>query len=164
MSKNKKFSITLQEFDFLRAYIDIESPSFGNAYQSALKAGYTNNYARVIRRHYQPWRMKLLKMALKDVDLVEMIEATRNLDFGTPAPNERKIKQIIQQREHELIGMSAKEVISALDELLGKNIWKSYLYSIYDLKLLQNIATAKSVALSHTLKRQHYGQETIRKT
>ena len=122
MSKYQKINITLQEFDFLRAYIDIASPTFGNAYQSALKAGYTRYYARVIRRHYQPWRMKLLKKALKDDDLVRMVEATRNLDFGTPIPNEHKLKQIIRERERELIGMSAKEVTDALDELLGKSM------------------------------------------
>ena len=122
MTKYKKINITLQEFDFLRAYIDIASPTFGNAYQSALKAGYTKYYARVIRRHYQAWRMKLLKKALKDDDLVRMVEATRNLDFGTPMPDERKYKQIIRERERELIGMSAKEVINALDELLGKSV------------------------------------------
>ncbi len=119
---NKKFSITLQEFDFLRAYIDIASPTFGNAYQSALKARYTNGYARVIRRHYRPWRMKLLKKALEDNDLVKMIEATRNLDLGYPIANERELKQIIRERERELIGMDAKGVISALDELLGKSV------------------------------------------
>ena len=122
MKKDTKISITLHEFDFLRAYIDIASPTFGNAYQSALKAGYTKNYARVIRRHYQPWRMKLLKMALKDADLVKMIEATRNLDFGTPIPNEREMKQTIRNLERELIGMSAKEVTNALDELLGRSV------------------------------------------
>lgn len=121
-SRNKKICITLQEFDFLRAYIDIESPTFGNAYQSALKAGYTNTYARVIRRHYSLWRMKLLKMTLKDDDLVDMIEATRTLDFGTPILDERRLKQIIRERERELIGMSSQEVISALDELLGKSV------------------------------------------
>jgi len=61
-------------------------------------------------------------MTLKDDDLVGMIEATRNIDFGVPIPDERKMRRIIQQRERELIGMSAEEVISALDELLGKNI------------------------------------------
>lgn len=122
MSKYQKINITLQEFDFLRAYIDIASPTFGNAYQCALKAGYSKYYARVIRRHYQPWRMKLLKKALKDDDLVRMVEATRNLDFGTPIPDERKLKQIIRERERELIGMSAKEVINALDDLLGKSM------------------------------------------
>lgn len=106
----------------MRAYADLESPTFGNAYQSALKAGYSKSYCRVIRRNYPLWRMKWLKMALKDDGLVKTIEATRNLDFGAPAPNERKMKQIIRKHERELIGMSAKEVISALDELLGKSV------------------------------------------
>lgn len=120
--RSKKFSITLQEFNFLRAYIDIASPTFGNAYKSALKADYSKYYSRVIRRHYQPWRMKLLKKALEDDDLVKMVEATRNLDLGAPIASQRELNQIIREREHELIGMSSKEVISALDELLGKSI------------------------------------------
>lgn len=122
MTKNAKISITLKEFDFLRSYLDIASPYFGNAYQSALKAGYSKSYCRVVRRNYPLWRRKWLKIALKDEGLIKMIEATRNFDFGIPIPNERKMKQIIYKRECELIGMSAKEVISALDELLGKNI------------------------------------------
>lgn len=122
MKNNGQITITLQEFNFLRAYIDISSDSFGNAFQSALKAGYTKTYARVVKRHYSPWRMKLLKMALKDTDLVEMIEATRNIDFGSTMPNKRKMQQIIQKREHELLGMSAKQVMDALDTLLGQNI------------------------------------------
>src|SRR3989344_6086954 len=115
MSKNKKINITLQEFDFLRAYIDIESSSFGNAYQSALKAGYSINYCRVIKRHYPKWRMKWLKMALKNDGLVRMIEAMRNLDFGEPIADMKKIKSIIRKRERELIGMTAKEGMSGLD-------------------------------------------------
>ncbi len=119
MTKNTKISIPLQEFDFLRAYIDIESSTFANAYQSALKAGYSKSYCRVVRRNFPLWRMKWLKMALKDDGLVKTIEAIRNLDFGTPIVNEEKLKRIIRKRERELIGMSAKEVIRALDELLG---------------------------------------------
>jgi len=118
MSENAKISITLQEFDFLRGYLDFESPCFGNAYQSALKAGYSKSYCRVIRRHYPVWRMKWLKIALKDEGLVRMIEATRNLDLGTPIVSEEKLKRIIHKRERELYGMSAKEVISALENLL----------------------------------------------
>lgn len=120
--KKAKINITLQEFEFLRAYIDIESPSFGNAYKSALKAGYTNTYARVIKRHYQPWRMKLLKNALKDDDLVKMVEATRSLQIQLPALSGRELRKIIRDSEHELIGMSAEEVINALEELLGTSI------------------------------------------
>ena len=122
MSKYQKINITLQEFEFLRAYIDIESPTFGNAYKSAMKAGYTNTYARVIKRHYKPWRMKLLKNALKDDDLVKMIEATRNLQIELPAMDGKKLRQMIRDSEDDLLDMTAEEVISALDELLGKGV------------------------------------------
>lgn len=121
MRKNATISITSQEFDFLRAYIDIESPIFGNAYQSALKAGYSRYYSRVIRRHYTQMRMKLLKMALKDDGLVRLIEATRGIDLGPPVLSEEKLKRIMRRRERESYGMTAKEVIRALDELLGKS-------------------------------------------
>lgn len=117
---NRKISITIQEFDFLRAYIDIESPTFGNAYQSALKAGYSKSYCRVIRRNYPIWRMKWLKYALKDDGLVRLIEATRNIDLGQPIANKAKLRRIMQKREKKNIGMSSKEVIRALDSLLGR--------------------------------------------
>ena len=122
MHKAPKNTITLQEFDFLRVYIDIASPTFANAFQSCLKASYAESYCRVIRRNYPNHRLIMLKDMLKDEGLVRMIEATRNLDFGTPIANEGKLKRIIRKRERELIGMSANEVISALDELLGKSI------------------------------------------
>lgn len=122
MPENAKISITLREFDFLRAYIDIGSDSFANAYQSCLRAGYSKSYCRVVRRHYSPMRMKVLKMALKDDGLVKMIEAMRDIDLGSPIPNEREMKLIIRKRARELIGMTAEEVISALDSLLGKTI------------------------------------------
>ena len=123
MSKNKKIGITIQEFDFLRAYIDIASPSFGNAFQSAIKAGYSPSYCRVIRRHYQPWRLRWLKHAIKNEDLVRVIETIRGIDLGPPIPSERKMKQIMRQHEREVCdGMTAKEVFAALDALIGKSI------------------------------------------
>ena len=122
MSKNKKFNITLQEFDFLRAYIDIGSPTFANAYRSCMQAGYSKSYCRIIRRNYPILRLKTLKTVLKDDGLVRMIEATRNLDFGEPIADMKKIKKIIRKREKALIGMTAEEVTRGLDELLGKRI------------------------------------------
>lgn len=114
--------ITTQEFDFLRSFIDIESPYFGNAYQSALKAGYSKNYARVIRRHYSLFRMKMLKNALKTDGLERIIEATRHIDFGPPVLNEKKMKRTLKKQEKELYGMTSEEVINELDILLGKRI------------------------------------------
>ncbi len=122
MPKESRINITLHEFDFLRHYADLVSDTFGNAYQSALKAGYSEPYARVIRRNYPISRRKWLKNALKDEGLMRMIEATRHLDLGVPIRPYEEIRDIVRERERELIGMSAEEVISALDELLGDSI------------------------------------------
>ena len=43
--------INFYETRFVKAYTDIDSTTFGNAYQSAIKAGYSPSYARVIG-HY----------------------------------------------------------------------------------------------------------------
>lgn len=117
-----KLQITLKEFEFLRAYIDIDSPTFANAYQSCIKAGYSKSYCRVIRRNYPILRMKWLKKALKDEGLIRVIEATRDADFGAPTLNNEEIGRIIRERQRKLIGMTAEEVISALSKLLGKAI------------------------------------------
>src|SRR3989344_1213460 len=122
MKHDSKISITLREFDFLRAYIDFESTTFANAYKSALRAGYSVAYTRVIRRHYPALRMKTLQNALKNEDLMRMIEATRHVDLGTPIKTMPELRRIIRKRERDLIGMSAEEVMHALDELLGDSI------------------------------------------
>ncbi len=118
MKMAKYKGITLQEFDFLRSFADLESPLFGNAYQSAIKAGYSESYARVIRRHYSTWRRKLLKNASKNEGLMRIIEATRDIDLGAPIIDEQKLKRIIRKNDKELHGMTANEVISELDNLL----------------------------------------------
>ena len=107
-----------KEFDFMRSYADLESPLFGNAYRSALKAGYSESYARVIRRHYGLWRRKWLNTALKNKGLMMVIEATRPLPFNKPTMNEKKMKRLIRKREREVYGMSAEELIKELDNLL----------------------------------------------
>ncbi len=118
MIEYKKINITLQEFDFLRAYIDVSSPTFGNAYRSGLKAGYSKSYCRVIKRNYPKWRMIWLKRALDDEKLIRMIESTRHLDFGTPTISKDEMRRIVRKQERDLIGMSAKEVINALEQLI----------------------------------------------
>lgn len=121
MSKNAKISITTQELDFLRYYADLGSDTFGNAYQSALKAGYMKSYARVVRRHYHPWRMKWLKKALKDEKLIKIVDASRNMkDTGISYISEEKMRKIRSKGEREHYGMTAQEIIRELDDLLGR--------------------------------------------
>lgn len=120
--KKVALNITLREFDFLRHYADLESESFGNAYQSALKAGYSESYARVIAKNYPLLRRRWLKTVLKDEGLMRVIEATRHIDFESPVESEAKVRRIIKKNEEELDGMSAEEVISALDALTKRDI------------------------------------------
>ena len=122
MPREYTTKITLHEFDFLRAYIDIGSPTFANAYQSCMKAGYAESYCRVIKRNYPISRMKWLKNALKDEGLMRMIEATRKLDFGVPIKTHEELRHIIRERERDLMGMTAEEVLRGIDELFGDSV------------------------------------------
>jgi phage terminase small subunit len=51
-------TVDLREIDFVQALTSIDSPTFGNYYQSAINAGYTPSYARVISRYFPPQRIK----------------------------------------------------------------------------------------------------------
>jgi hypothetical protein len=55
---------------FLAAYLDPKSETFSNAYRSALKAGYEDEYAKVILSKDLDW----LSEAVKDENLVMMAE------------------------------------------------------------------------------------------
>lgn len=55
---------------FLAAYLDPKSETFSNAYRSALKAGYEDEYAKVILSKDLDW----LSDAVKDENLVMMAE------------------------------------------------------------------------------------------
>lgn len=47
-TKANQWTGTRQQEEFLMYYLDPQSPSFGNAYQSALESGYSEDYARII--------------------------------------------------------------------------------------------------------------------
>lgn len=47
--------LTPQQFEFLRLYNDPKEETFGNAYQSAIKAGYTTEYAKTIISRGSEW-------------------------------------------------------------------------------------------------------------
>lgn len=66
---------------FLAAYIDPQSETFSNAYQSALRAGYEEEYAKVILSKDLDW----LSEAVNDNDLVRRAEKALSeaLDYTT---------------------------------------------------------------------------------
>lgn len=50
-------SVNWQEIEFVRAYTDIQSPTFANGYRSGIAAGYSVSYSRNIRSHYSSDRI-----------------------------------------------------------------------------------------------------------
>jgi len=82
---------------FIKYWLDSDSTSFGNAYQSALRAGFSKNYARIITSRY--------------TGLDWLSEYKRNLINVQPA------HIIIQLQEIALKDASSSVRLSALDKL-----------------------------------------------
>jgi len=61
---------------FLSKYLDPNSPTWSNAYQSALQAGYEDEYAKALLSKMPTW----LAEKVKDTQLVS--KALRNLEMG----------------------------------------------------------------------------------
>jgi hypothetical protein len=74
----KKSELNQQQIDFLANYCNPNNGTFGNAYQSAVKAGYSTNYAESITSFMPDWLlenmgdMRRLHKAEKVLD--EMLE------------------------------------------------------------------------------------------
>jgi len=68
---------------FLKYYLDPKSKLFANAYQSALKAGYSQEYAKTILSQDLDW----LSDSIRDESLIK--KAERNLDIFLEGENEK---------------------------------------------------------------------------
>lgn len=66
--------LTPQQEAFLKAYLDPKSPTWGNAYQSALKAGYSDEYSQNITGQMPDW----LSENIRRTNIV--LKAERNLE------------------------------------------------------------------------------------
>lgn len=90
--------LTVQQQDFLKHYIDPKSDTWGNAYKSALKAKYSEEYSQNITGQMPTWLSenisddKLTRKAYKNLDLA--------LDGGLDDPE--KGGKPIQMRATEL--------------------------------------------------------------
>lgn len=64
-NNHKQYIISSQQIRLIRNYTDVSSETFGNAYSSAIKAGYSKGYARnVTSRYLQKWKLpELVKLA-----------------------------------------------------------------------------------------------------
>lgn len=102
--------LTPQQERFLASYTDPKSEFFGNAYQSAVKAGYSKNYAESLVAQLPTWLgenlgdMRRLRKAEKNLEEVQNISIIT--DEGKP--------------DHQLINARSKVDIF-LAERLDKN-------------------------------------------
>ena len=74
---------TPQQQAFLKAYLDPQSPTWSNAYQSAIKAGYSDEYAQNITGQMPDW----LSEAISENKLVTV--ALTNLAATLEGDNEQ---------------------------------------------------------------------------
>lgn len=81
MAKNDE-SLTPQQIAFLEAYLDINKETFGNAYQSAIAAKYSKDYAENITVAMPKW----LEENIGDAKM--LLKAERNLNKAMDIPVE----------------------------------------------------------------------------
>lgn len=110
--------LTPQQEAFLKEYTNPKSPLFGNALQSALKAGYSQEYAESITAQMPKW----LSDNLGKAKLV--IKAERNLDLALDGllDDPEKGAKVIQHKASEFVLKTLKkDIYSERTELTGKD-------------------------------------------
>ncbi len=103
---------------FLKAYLDPKSPTWGNALQSALKAGYSQEYSENITNVMPTW----LSEAIGKSKIVE--KAEKNLESaldGLLDDPEKGGKQIQWKATEMALRTLKKEEYSERQELVGKD-------------------------------------------
>jgi hypothetical protein len=110
MAKKKENFLTPQQQLFLSSYTDPKSPTFANAYQSALKANYSKDYAENITGQLPEWLSENLG------DMRRLRKAEKNLEEvqNLPVVNEEGKVDV------QLVGARSKVDIF-LAERLDKN-------------------------------------------
>lgn len=107
---------------FLANYLDPKSETFANAYQSAIKAGYEHEYAKVILNKDTDW----LSEAVSDNEMLNKAEKRLKqiLDFE-PVDEEGKIDNSLLANQMKAITLVAKGLgknkYSERQEHTGKN-------------------------------------------
>lgn len=110
--------LTPQQQAFLKGYLDPKSPTWGNALQSALKAGYSQEYSENITNQMPDWlaenlgRTKLVQKAEKNLELA--LE-------GTLDDPEKGKKEIQWKATDFTLSRLKKEVYSERTEVTGKD-------------------------------------------
>lgn len=98
---------------FFEYFLTRDSDTFSNAYQSAMKAGYDENYAQQLTYRQPKWLVE----RVKDEELVFLAEANVK-EFLSPQEDDKRVKADITK--FVLKGLR-KEKYSERSELTGKD-------------------------------------------
>lgn len=86
---------TPKQLQFMKNWLDPQSPTFGNTYQSGIMAGYSENYANQMSAIGLKWltgfnRKSRLELEHLEAKLIDMINNTPN----SKSPDDTKVKAI----------------------------------------------------------------------
>jgi hypothetical protein len=88
-----------RQVDFLKAYLDRQSDTFANAYQSAIKVGYSEEYAKTIVSRDLEW----VSDAVRDEELIQISDKnlkellTQDKDLKVKADLTKFVKSRLQK-------------------------------------------------------------------
>lgn len=128
--KEKKELLDPRQALFLNAYIDPKSKTFGNAYQSALGAGYSENYATTITAKAPEWLeengRRERRIALAEKHLDEVLDLPIKVQaMGAFGPIvDKKTKKPVMVNSMEVVKQKTKVMEFALERLDKKNYGK----------------------------------------
>ena len=103
-----------QQLAFKEAYTDPKSPTFGNAKQSALKAGYSEHYSNNITRSGNDWVSEIVRDQERKQKAEKRLDEFLDMDVEDPA----KMRIVTDVAKFVLKGM-AKEKYSERYEHTG---------------------------------------------
>lgn len=121
--------LTPQQQSFLKAYLDPKSPTWGNALQSALSAGYSQEYSESITHQMPDWlaenlgKTKVVQKAQKNLELAlegGMDEAGKKQDIMWKATDFTlsRLKPEDFAEKHIIAIEDKAKIDSALDKIL----------------------------------------------
>ena len=108
---------------FLAAYIDPGSPTYDNAYQSAIKAGFTHEYSKNIITRKPQWLSEIVGNSTVLKDSFEALQQdirmpVKSLVMTAFGPyRDKKTKKTMEQLDHNLIQKRQNAYMFALEKL-----------------------------------------------
>lgn len=106
-----QWTVTPKQLIFAEYWLSSNSTSFGNAYQSAIRAGYSHNYARIITAQHT--NLEWLRDAKRRLVTLEPEHITLQLQDMAMNAREDSIKLLALDKLAKIQGMYSRKVNTA---------------------------------------------------